>query len=32
MRQECPHLGRVLQAQDCVQVCTPAVRPVLPSH
>jgi arylsulfatase A-like enzyme len=32
MRQECPHLGRVLQAQGCVQVCTPAVRPVLPSH
>ncbi|WP_438390507.1 EAL domain-containing protein [Caballeronia sp. DA-9] len=30
MRQECPHLGRVLQAQGCVQVYVLAVRPVLP--
>jgi len=32
IRQERPHLGHVLEAQDCVQVCVPAVRPVSPSH
>ena len=31
IRQERPHLGRVLQAQGRVQVCVLAVRPVLPS-
>jgi len=32
IRQERPHLGRVLQAQECVQVYVLAVRPVSPSH
>jgi hypothetical protein len=32
IREERPHLGHVLEAQDCVQVCVSAVRPVVPSH